>query len=222
MAIGLGQVFGLTLPENFRQPYRAASITEFWRRWHITLSTWFRDYLYIPLGGNRRGSFRTGFNLVIVFFLCGLWHGAAWTFVLWGLYHGALLLVERGLKLRWGLATRGRPGRVLTFALVLAGWVIFRSPTVAQARDYYRAMLGLAGPANPAFSLNCFLTNNTICYLGLAALCAFWPEPGSQPGRVPTRAWGRALRPYAALVITALALIAQSPHSFNPFIYFRF
>jgi len=220
MAIGLGQVFGLTLPENFRQPYRAASITEFWRRWHITLSTWFRDYLYIPLGGNRRGAFRTGLNLVVVFFLCGLWHGAAWTFVVWGLYHGALLLVERSLKIRWGVAPAGMPGRVLTFLFVLVGWVFFRSQSVPQALAFLRTMFGFSGPAAPLFSTAHYLTNNNICYLVLAAACAFWPEPRARRGWLA--GFIGSLRPYAALVVSALALIAQAPQSFNPFIYFRF
>ena len=95
MAVGLGMVFGFALPRNFRLPYASRSITEFWRRWHISLSTWFRDYLYIPLGGNRHGTARTYRNLVIVFLLCGLWHGAGWTFVLWGLWHGTFLVLER-------------------------------------------------------------------------------------------------------------------------------
>jgi len=220
MAIGLGRVFGLSLPENFRQPYRSSSVTEFWRRWHITLSTWFRDYLYIPLGGNRAGRLRTGLNLVTVFLLCGLWHGAAWTFVLWGLYHGCLLLAERILKASLGYAPSGLPGRVLTFLLVLVGWVLFRSHSLPQALDFLRAMLGFGGRAAPAFAAGGLLTPNIICYLVLATLCAFWPEAGPEPGRLARI--GRILRPLAALTVTALALIAQAPQTFNPFIYFQF
>src|SRR6185295_9756162 len=115
---------GFTFPENFAHPYAARSVTEFWRRWHISLSSWFRDYLYIPLGGNRRGRFRMYVNLVIVFFLCGLWHGAQWTFVLWGLFHGAFLVLERGPAGR-GLETLWSPARhVYLMLVVMIGWVL--------------------------------------------------------------------------------------------------
>ena len=220
MAIGLGRVFGLTLPENFRQPYRSASVTEFWRRWHITLSTWFRDYFYFPLGGNRLGMFRTGFNLVLVFFLCGLWHGAAWTFVGWGLYQGVLLLAERVLRIRWGIEPSGLPGRALPFLLVLIGWVFFRSHSFSEALDFLRTMFGHSSAPSPLFSAAHYLTGNNVCYLLLAALCAFWPEHKARDGAAPSLL--AAFRPYAALVVTALAMIAQSPQSFNPFIYFQF
>jgi alginate O-acetyltransferase complex protein AlgI len=147
MAIGLGMVFGFRFPENFRRPYSALSVTDFWRRWHITLSNWFRDYVYIPLGGNRVGSGRTYANLVAVFVITGIWHGASWTFVVWGLYHGMLLLAERltgqrpldGTD-RSGLERAAR--RLGVLVAVMVGWVLFRSPDLDHAVDYLGAMAG--------------------------------------------------------------------------------
>src|SRR4051812_20068857 len=142
MAIGLGRVLGFPYPENFNQPYRSLSITEFWRRWHMTLSRWFRDYVYIPLGGSRGTQAQTVRNLLVVFALTGAWHGAAWTFVLWGFYNGVLLVGER----LGGVAALPErrlevPRRALTFLLVVLGWVLFRSGSVGQAGDFYAAMV---------------------------------------------------------------------------------
>src|SRR5207247_652723 len=123
MAIGMAKLFGFHFPANFRRPYLAASITEFWRRWHISLSTWLRDYLYIPLGGNRHGTLKTYRNLMLTMLLGGLWHGASWNFVIWGGYHGALLSAERV----YGMERRGPLHAVSTFALVMIDWVFFRA-----------------------------------------------------------------------------------------------
>ncbi len=144
MAIGLGLMFGLILPFNFDAPYRAVSIRDFWRRWHITLSRFLRDYLYIPLGGNRCGPARQAANVVLTMLLGGLWHGANWTFVVWGGLHGVALAVNhvwsnRGLRLPRPL------GWALTLLFVMAGWVLFRSQTFAAAGDMLLAMLGLHG-----------------------------------------------------------------------------
>ncbi|OQX15683.1 MAG: hypothetical protein BWK76_12820 [Desulfobulbaceae bacterium A2] len=143
MAIGLGRMFGFRLPENFNHPYTAQSVREFWQRWHISLSRWFRDYLYIPLGGNRHGPWRTYRNLAVVFLLCGLWHGAGWNFIVWGLLHGIFLILER-----WRLAALLarlprllRHGYVLLFLLV--SWIFFRSPTLIDACHFLGALLGL-------------------------------------------------------------------------------
>jgi len=140
MAIGLGSMFGFTFMENFNYPYISRSIQEFWRRWHISLSTWFRDYLYIPLGGNRKSEARTYANLVLVFLLCGFWHGAGWGFIVWGLYHGLLLVLER-LGLAKALQKMWRPLRHLYAVLaIMIGWVFFRAEDLAQAVQYLRAM----------------------------------------------------------------------------------
>lgn len=144
MAIGLGRMFGFHFLENFNYPYISRSIQDFWRRWHISLSSWFRDYLYIPLGGNRRGPLRTYFNLLTVFLLCGLWHGASWTFVCWGLYHGFFLVIERT---RFGIVLDRlwQPVRyALTLLIIVIGWVVFRSDTIGAAFSYLSIMFGMA------------------------------------------------------------------------------
>ena len=129
MAVGLSRMFGFVIPMNFNSPYLSESITDFWRRWHISLSTWLRDYLYIPLGGNRHGPKRTYFNLAFVMVLGGLWHGANWTFVIWGAFHGSLLAFERALGKRTVYKEFPKSFRVaITFMLVLVSWVFFRSP----------------------------------------------------------------------------------------------
>lgn len=220
MAIGIGRLFGLSLPENFRQPYLSSNVTEFWRRWHITLSSWFRDYLYIPLGGNRHGTTRTVSNLLIVFALCGLWHGAAYTFVVWGLFHGLLLLIERIMKSRWKFTPQGIPGRIVTMGLVMTGWVIFRSDSLDQAGAMLLKLAGGGTPKIPVFDVSYFLTSNTIFYLCVAATVAFWPLEYTYPK--PLLSLFRSLRPALIAILTAAAIVAQSPESFNPFIYFQF
>ena len=143
MAIAIGIILGFRLPRNFRYPYYSQSITEFWRRWHISLSTWFRDYLYIPLGGNRKGDARTLVNLFVVFFLCGLWHGAAYTFLYWGMFHGLLLIIER---LGLGRVLRRSPRLVrhaYTILAVMVGWVLFRADSMTEAMTFLSAMAGL-------------------------------------------------------------------------------
>ena len=145
MAVGLGRLIGFEFPQNFNSPYKAESITDFWRRWHMSLSTWLRDYLYIPLGGNRRGPGRTYINLILTMFLGGLWHGANWTFALWGLYHGSLLALERAFRGRAFLAWPRIIRVVLTFVLVQVGWVLFRCPTLDQAAAVLAGMAGLNG-----------------------------------------------------------------------------
>src|SRR6476620_258205 len=148
--MGSAQVMGFTLMKNFDRPYTARSIPEFWRRWHISLSTWFRDYLYIPLGGNRVSPWRNYLNLVIVFFLCGLWHGASWTFVIWGLYHGVFLIIERPVVSRWFERQPRFLSHVYTLFVVMIGWVFFRSETIADAIAYLRALIIPGGRNAPA------------------------------------------------------------------------
>src|SRR5216684_1301317 len=140
IAIGVANLLGYRFPQNFNQPYRALTVQDFWRRWHMTLSSWLRDYLYIPLGGNRDGALRTFAHLWIVFFLCGLWHGAGFTFVVWGLYHGLLLIIERFVDTQFRWRPAGLPGITLSFVLVMIGWVFFRAPTLTAATHYLSAM----------------------------------------------------------------------------------
>ena len=145
MAIGLGMLFGFSFPENFERPYSAISITDFWRRWHITLSRWFRDYLYIPMGGNRRGTIKACLNTALVCVLCGLWHGANWTFLFWGVYHGIFLIGERLTGVRYIPPDKQTViRRLATLIIIVVGWVIFRADNLSQATGFLRAMFTLS------------------------------------------------------------------------------
>ncbi|RSZ55964.1 MBOAT family protein [Massilia atriviolacea] len=233
MAIGIGHMLGFSYPPNFNRPYSAASITDFWRRWHISLSSWFRDYLYIPLGGNRAGPARTYFNLALVFFLCGLWHGAAWTFVIWGLWHGALLVLERlgGAALLARLP--GIAGQAWTMLCVMIGWVFFRADDVPHALKYLGAMFG--GHDGQAYLHPWRMDVGTSALLALAvgSLLACWRRPGAdlpKDGAAHARAPGARL-PAALLqggqaaLTASLALLcvaSLAAGTYNPFIYFRF
>jgi alginate O-acetyltransferase complex protein AlgI len=221
MAIGLGRLLGFHFPENFDQPYRSANITEFWRRWHMTLSRWFRDYVYVPLGGNRRGSLRTFFNLWVVFFLCGLWHGAGLTFVAWGLYHGLLLIIERfaATVLRW--RPSGALGVASSFVLVTIGWVFFRSSSLAAAGHYLAAMFFLTPAAGGLAAIKFELSPEVCCYLLIGTFFAFAPLD-----RVSRLRFDRPMVMASQLGFSSVSLLYSSvllaANSFNPFIYFRF
>ena len=219
MAIGLGLMLGFVFPKNFDSPYRSRSITEFWRRWHISLSTWLRDYLYIPLGGNRRGPARTYANLAIVMLLGGLWHGAAWTFVVWGGLHGTLLAVERLLRHRSVFAWLPDTGRVaVTFVMLLFTWVFFRAEDLPSALRYLESMLGLGDPTGASLLLGGVLYQPY--YLGTFAVAAIitWSAP-------QTWDWSRSLtmpKAAGALALLGLSLAMLSTQAYNPFIYFIF
>ncbi|MCW5980176.1 MAG: MBOAT family protein [Bryobacteraceae bacterium] len=219
MAIGLGRMFGFVIPENFRSPYLSESITEFWRRWHISLSTWLRDYLYLPLGGNRKGPRRTYINLALVMLLGGLWHGAAWQFVVWGAFHGTLLAFERWIGKKSPYDWLPRPGRIaVTFVLVLFSWVLFRSPTLSHALTYMGAMLGAtASYGAPALLAAEIYTRQTLLVMGLCFAISFQ--------RVEVCDWAGALTWRRALALAPLFLVALGAmftQSFNPFLYFQF
>ncbi|MCX6007005.1 MAG: MBOAT family protein, partial [Chloroflexi bacterium] len=164
MAIGIGRIFGFELMENFNYPYISASIREFWRRWHISLSNWLRDYLYIPLGGNRGTFLKTSFNLMIVFLICGIWHGASWTFVIWGLWHGLFLVIER-IKISW-LRVLSPIKHVYALLVIMIGWVFFRADSIANAFGYLKSMFVFV-QANPAYSCSAYL--NLIVAIALIA-----------------------------------------------------
>ncbi len=222
MAIGMGRMFGFHFPENFDQPYRSQNITEFWRRWHMTLSSWFRDFLYIPLGGNRRGAFRTYANLSMVFLLCGLWHGAAWNFVIWGAFHGLLLTVERVMRNRSAFRIQGIHGIIWTNFFVLIGWVLFRAESLAQAWSYLKAMFGLhQATAFQPFGLRFYLHNDVILFLILAFFFALFPFEKVRVQAVPP-ALVAGFRGVAASVLMFYSASVLSTTGFNPFIYFRF
>lgn len=234
MAIGLGRMFGFRFLENFNYPYCSRSIQEFWRRWHISLSSWFRDYLYIPLGGNRRGTGRTHVNLLIVFFLCGFWHGASWTFIFWGLYHGFFLVLERGA---FGRALQQVPRLVrhLYAALVIMiGWVFFRADTIGDAFIYIRSLVNFSNP--PYLDARLFAAANTEFYLALVVGIIFsfpvFPMMSSRFSLVMKEVGGNARLLISSLtnagivawlsfiVIYCSAQIISGSH--NPFLYFRF
>jgi alginate O-acetyltransferase complex protein AlgI len=221
MAIGLGKLLGFDFPENFNQPYRSRSITEFWRRWHMTLSRWFRDYVYVPLGGNREGAGATYRNLFIVFFLCGLWHGAGYTFLVWGLYHGALLVAERLYRNHVGALPNGPVAWLVTFLLVMIGWVVFRAADLGQAGHFLLTMLGMARPEVVYYGLLHFLTPHkaffAVCGLAFAFVPFEWFS-WRMDGR-PAVLAGKAA---AALLVFLYGVVMLSANSFNPFIYFRF
>ena len=231
MAIGLGRMFGFHFLENFNYPYIARSVREFWRRWHISLSTWFRDYLYIPLGGNRHGPVRTGANLLLVFLLCGLWHGASWTFLIWGVYHGIFLVLERVPAVRRLLDRLPAPVQhAYVLLVVLVGWVFFRADTFAHALAYLEAMVDFSRP--PLFNSQLFLALNNEFSLTLAAAVI-----GSTPVFMLLQRWrtGRPIVPAPAMrwlaataqvgslgfvLVYSIAAVLGGAH--NPFLYFRF
>jgi alginate O-acetyltransferase complex protein AlgI len=219
MAIGLGLMLGFVFAKNFDSPYRSRSMTEFWKRWHISLSTWLRDYLYIPLGGNRRGPIRTYVNLGLVMLLGGLWHGAAWTFVIWGALHGTILCLER---LRGKTSVYERlPGALqtgITFVVVLFTWVFFRSPDLPAALEYCGRMLGL-GAAEPGTGLIAAVIFRPYYVLTFAvAAVVVWLGP-------QTWDWTRKLTLGKAVAILCLvwaSVLALTTQTYNPFIYFIF
>ncbi|HVV24933.1 MAG TPA: MBOAT family protein [Pseudonocardiaceae bacterium] len=225
MAIGLGRMLGFRLPENFARPYSSVTVTEFWRRWHMSLSRWFRDYVYIPLGGNRAGPARTYRNLVVVFVLVGFWHGANWTFLVWGLYHGALLVIERGFGVGGSPAHPwARIGRrALTLLLVVIGWVFFRATTMAQALT----MLGhMVVPDTRGLSdvVNAALTNQRLVILLVALLVVFlptYPVTGQILESSRTRP-ATALRIGVMTAGLAYAAILIASGTFSPFLYYQF
>ncbi len=224
MAIGLGKMFGFTFPENFRRPYSAVSITDFWRRWHITLSNWFRDYVYLPLGGSRGSSASTYRNLMAVFLLTGVWHGANWTFVAWGAFHGLWLLVERRAGLR--SLDEDRPGvvalrRATTLLIVMLGWVLFRSTSLDAAGNFYLALFSFDG-----FGLGIledFVTTRVALTL-LLAIGVFGLSRDFVAGLALTRPDNPPIPARAAIMLVALpaALLLVAAGAFSPFLYFQF
>lgn len=225
MAIGLGRMFGLRLPENFARPYSAVSITDFWRRWHQSLSRWFRDYLYVPLGGNRGGTFATYRNLSIVFLTTGLWHGAAWTFIVWGAYHGVLLIIERAT----GLAGSDRhlpQRRVVTFFLVVLGWVVFRAESLPAAGRMLGAMLnplhGWEVPPDVALLLSGWRLVLLVGVLASLALPATWVTGRVISGEQDVPRWVHYTTRTAALVGAPYVAAVAVAGTFSPFLYFQF
>lgn len=216
MAIGLGRMFGFHFPPNFNFPYIATSVTEFWRRWHITLSRWFRDYLYIPLGGNRNGSLKTYRNLLIVFIATGFWHGAAWTFLLWGLWHGLFLMVERAGLDKWITAMPRTFGHLYTLIAVMFGWILFRADTLEKTFAIWCAAIFIQQGEGFVLPWQMYLTNDVIIAICIGIVLS-----------VPWR-WERfflhimPLRTALIFVFFGFSLFSVTAGGYNPFIYFRF
>lgn len=219
MAIGLGRMLGFEFLENFNYPYISKSITEFWRRWHISLGTWFRDYVYIPLGGNRNGLGRQLMNILVVWALTGIWHGANWTFLLWGLYYAVFLILEKVFLLKSMEKWPGFLRHLYTIVIVMCGWVIFQLDTVGQVSAYLGTMFGLGAGG--------FVSGTDLFYLGsyavTLAIAVFSCTPAGKTlfSKLPEK-----LRAVAAPVLVTLALAVSTAYlvdsTYNPFLYFRF
>lgn len=220
MAVGLGRMFGFHFPENFRYPYQAKSVTEFWHRWHISLGTWFKEYVYIPLGGNRKGQARQVINIMTVWLLTGLWHGAGWNFLAWGGYFGILLLLE---KLIWKKRLEGLPAGVQSLYTLLAvffGWILFAHDSLAEGSRYLWQMWGLGGlPFTSGRSWYLLFTSLPLmlltCVGSTESVKRLW-------GRLANRQWVRAAAPVVAggMLILCIAYLVDA--GYNPFLYFRF
>ena len=225
MAIGLGRMLGFRLPENFARPYSSVTMTEFWRRWHMSLSRWFRDYVYIPLGGNRRGTGRTYANLTIIFVLTGFWHGAAWTFLAWGLYHGLLLVIERAFgRDRIPASPGGLIGRrAVTLLLVVVGWVFFRAPDLSSAFSMLGHMLvpDLSGLTDIVAAS---VTRQRVLFLLVALVVVLLPAgTGTGPFLESVRSRpATALRAGVMTAGLAYSGLLVATGSFSPFLYYQF
>ncbi len=212
MAIGLGRMLGFDFPDNFNHPYISKSITEFWRRWHMTLGSWFREYVYIPLGGNRKGKGRQIFNMAVVWFLTGFWHGADWNFILWGLFYLVLLMIEK----LWLLKKLERVpvlAHIYTMLFVILGWAIFEITDLSQLGFFLQKLFEFSGGVSAAY----YLRNYAVIFVIAAVFCT--PLPIRLYERFKRKTWARWL---CLTVLLALVIAYLSNASYNPFLYFRF
>ncbi len=233
MAIGIGRIFGFHFLENFNYPYAARSIREFWQKWHISLSNWFRDYFYIPLGGNRGGAWSTYRNLLLVFALCGFWHGASWAFLFWGLWHGLFLVIERTGAGR-ALDRLPRPLQHLyTLLVVMAGWVLFRVDTISHAAFYLQTLAGMGLVTSEIHPMAAWIDGRLIAALLLGCLCSAPVFPWATDRMRELLDSGNSGAPRGGPVIARMGLVlgtsvfllsvaAMAAGTYNPFIYFRF
>lgn len=222
MAIGLGRIFGFHFLENFRYPYVATSVRDFWRRWHISLSTWFREYVYIPLGGNRKGALRTYVNLGIVFFLTGLWHGASWAFIFWGLYHGCFMILERLFLGKWLEKNPWKPlNHLYTLVVVICGWVFFRIDRITHGLKYVFRMLTFQ---RGNLGLVDFLSMKMLVFLVLAILLMGFIQEKKTTWKdaLYSDKTSSVLLNAVAIVGLCYSILLLVSDAYNPFIYFRF
>lgn len=217
MAIGLGRMFGFEFEINFNYPYISKSITEFWRRWHISLSSWFKEYVYIPVGGSRCGKLRMCFNLLLVWFLTGLWHGASYNFILWGLYYGVLLIIE---KLFLKKILRRMPSivsHIYTMFFVVIGWVLFSLENLGNVMHYLSAMFGNASLINNSFL---YLLRSNIVFLIIGFICSL-PLGKELYARIPEK-----IRYVVTVILSVASVYICTAYlldsTYNPFLYFRF
>ncbi len=226
MAIGLGEMFGFHFPENFHYPYASKSITEFWQRWHMTLSSWFREYLYIPLGGNRRGTARQILNLFIVWFLTGLWHGAGWNFILWGLYFFVLLMQEKLFLLKFLERLPAFFQHMYALLGIVIGWVIFACDDFSRLKIYLRMLAGIGVPIVNRLALYEWTTHTVFLLILAAASVELYKKPVLYMRRKLQACSGEAVLFWiksgwcTALLILSIAMLVSG--SYNPFLYFRF
>ncbi|WP_404354172.1 MBOAT family O-acyltransferase [Exiguobacterium aurantiacum] len=231
MAIGLGRMFGFHFLENFNYPYISRSVSEFWRRWHMSLGSWFRDYVYIPLGGNRQGEWKTYRNLAVVWFLTGIWHGASWTFIAWGVYYGVFIMLERAFLGKWLKAMPSWLSLSFTLFVVIIGWVFFRADDFPYAIAYLQTMFGLHG--GPLFDQQALYYLVQYGVVLLVAIIAATPIPRIVVGKflsqelddtktMTTRRIVGLVRVSGVLVLFFLSISYIVSSTFNPFIYFRF
>ena len=220
MAIGLGHLFGFKFPENFNYPYISRSITEFWRRWHISLSTWFKEYLYIPLGGNRRGN--VYFNLVVVFLVTGLWHGASWNFVIWGLWHGLFMIIERVIRNEnWYKKIPSFIKIFITLFIVIIGWVLFKATTLKEGLRYLSIMFGLVNFSNITFEFTYFISRKFILLI-IIGIIASTPIPKNIFNRYKGIKAFELIKTILIILLFIISIIFMVNSTYSPFIYFQF
>ena len=231
MAIGLGRMFGFYFLENFNFPYMSKTITEFWRRWHISLSSWFREYVYIPLGGNRKGLVRQLFNIMVVWMLTGLWHGANWNFVLWGVYYGVLLMIEKLFLLKWLDKLPNWIGHIYSMFLVVIGWTIFAQTDIHQLGEYLKTMFGMGHVAVADSDFLYFLGSNAVLLVALIAASIdyrVWMrrlklgKDATVYDTIATSKGWTIAKPVLMVVFLLVSFAFLVGDSYNPFLYFRF
>ncbi len=220
MAIGLGYMFGFKFMENFNYPYISKSITEFWRRWHISLSTWFKEYLYIPLGGNRRGNVYV--NLFIVFLVTGIWHGADWSFVLWGLWHGLFILIERFIRnKKFYINIPNIIKHIVTMLIVILGWVLFRADNLEQAVGFIKTMFGFGTASALTFEYRYFINKKLIFWIVMAAIGSM-PFIANKLKKYTGRKSFEILTTIGIAILFVISIIFVVNSTYSPFIYFQF
>lgn len=222
MARGLGKMFGFDFMENFRYPYISKSVTEFWRRWHISLGTWFREYVYIPLGGNRSGLMKQLRNLLVVWFLTGFWHGASWNFIVWGLYFGFFVMVEKLLLLRWLERRPACVAHIYTLLVVIIGWVLFEMDHLASAGRFIGVMFGFSGHGLADQQALYALSTNAILLVVLAFCATPFPAKILSYVREKWKIAGMITVPFIYILFMTLSTAYLVNETYNPFLYFRF